>query len=656
MTLFFACIILCLSTLLLLSILPFHKLIDLLSGFYLFTFAQIALVLNIANLINLMNIQWFILLFHSTICIILFILWRRKKEKNSPFLLFLQLWKLIQSINLKSILKNHSFLFFLGITTGLAYLFTGFLGLYVPPNNLDSVSTHMSRIGYWLEHGNYFPWATVRVWQITYPVNGQLQFYWSVLFSRTDHFVAFAQWSAAIASAVAVAGIARLNHYTKAQSVFSGLIFLSLPAIILQSSTTQNDLIICALFILVIYFLYNFIQTKNITALLSSGIALGLGIGTKQTVLFLLPGLMLLVLFLWLVGKQIKFKQLLLWGVTSILTFLLLGSQIYISNYINFHHPLGMESSVSQSTSVFRSKNLATIFPLNASRLLYQMADVSGIPDPLWGYGVKAKAEIVRPIFSLLGLPVESDIGVSQSHHFLLRTRYDLQEDFAWYGPVGFFILMPGLLFSLLNGIKKKKSYPAIVAVFFCLYLTMVVFFRPGWDPYQGRYFMPIVAMATPLAGDWIMNRKIRSWIGWSVSIIAFSVMLSSILYNPAKSVIGQHQIWNLNRNQMLSLQNTFYENSLDVFSDTVPKDATIGIATAKPYYLDYFLFGPNFTRTVIPLYPPEQVENEDFLKENNITYLIVYRSPDFSIDHLPYVKLIHTTPGFDIYQVIYDQ
>ena len=85
----------------------------------------------------------------------------------------------------KSSLRSWPDLWLLGVGVGLVFLFSAVLIWIVPPNNNDSLATHMSRIGYWLQRGAFFPWPSQRIWQITYPVNMQLQMFWTVLFLRT---------------------------------------------------------------------------------------------------------------------------------------------------------------------------------------------------------------------------------------------------------------------------------------------------------------------------------------------------------------------------------------------------------------------------------------------------------------------------------------
>lgn len=619
-------------------------------GFYLIEFFFIAFPLHLANLFSMMNEPTIIISFHFAAFLISGSLWVNN-GKPAIFSDWKPMWLEIKQKPVFQKSFSEIFLPLLAVSIAIMYLYNVFLILYVPPNNVDSVSTHMSRVGFWLQYGSYFPWETSKLFQIIYPVNAQLQHFWSVLFSQTDRFVGFVQWFAAIISAVAVIGLARLNSASRKQALFSGLVFLSLPAIVLQSTTTQNDLVICALFIILIYFYFNFLQTHQKLSLIFSGIALGLAVGTKQTIFFLLPGLVLLILYTWLVKHQIPFRQILLWGCASLLTFLMIGSQIFFSNQVKYQHPLGPKEFVAYSSNLLESSNLPQIILLNTSRLLYQMVDTTGLPQPLWGYGVKAKAEILRPIFNFLQIPIESDLGVTAGHHFNLRTPYPLQEDAAFYGPLGFLLLFPSVIIGFWHAIKKNKFYPFVVLPFCVIFLLLDTLGRPGWDPFQGRYFMPVVAMASPLAATWISQRS-HQWIGWLFSAIAISILVSVILINPAKPATGSQAIWHLTRNQLIGLQNRYMIESIEIFEEIVPSNATVGIVSYQGIYSEYYFFGPNFSRKLIPIHPPEIIEDKNQVINQQIDYVLVFNWKDFSIPELPYLEYIAGTDRINIYRV----
>ncbi|NMC55304.1 MAG: hypothetical protein GYA48_16895 [Chloroflexi bacterium] len=635
----------------LVSLLPLRGLVSQILAVYLLCFTNIALSLHIANLLGVMNQPIILLGLHALFFVLVLAFWV-KKGRPDPFSPGRRILWWARQILLQKFTLQNAFLPSLALIAGLVYLFNAFLNMYVPPNTVDSLSTHLSRVGFWLQRGSFFPWSTPRIWQITYPVNAQLQMFWSVLFTRSDRLVGFTQWFAALAAALAVVGLARLNKATISQAIFAGLVFLSLPAIVLQSTTTQNDLVICALFITAIYFFFLALQDKHPSSVLLSGLALGLGVGTKQTIFFLLPTLALVALLAWLVFKQIPFKRLLVWAAAALAAFGLIGSQIFISNQIHFGNPLGSKAAVEQSTGILRSEGLIESSLINGSRLLYQMADLAGLPDPLWGYGIKAKAALLKPVFSVLNIDVESEKSAYPGHHFELRRRYLLQEDEAWYGPLGFLLLVPWLLVEFIRGLRQKDLYRISAFLFFASFLIFDILFRPGWDPYQGRYFMPAAALAAPLAADWLGHKRASAWAGWLACTVAVSTLISCVLLNPAKPLEGHRSIWRLDRGGMMTLQNYYFIDTLKMVEKKVPSDATLGIASQKDYYPDYVFFGPRFERTLIPVHPPEKISDRGWVEEQQVEYMLVYLSDTYPPQDADYLEKIAETDLWGLFVV----
>ena len=92
----------------------------------------------------------------------------------------------------------------------------------VPPNNNDALSFHVARIVRWKQQGSYFPWETPFIWQLTFPVNAQLTYLWTLLMSGTDHFIAYIPFLAGVLTSVLVYLFSR--EFRMQRSLFSNLI------------------------------------------------------------------------------------------------------------------------------------------------------------------------------------------------------------------------------------------------------------------------------------------------------------------------------------------------------------------------------------------------------------------------------------------------
>jgi len=203
---------------------------------YLVGSGNVVLVCLVANSLLLLNQNWIILSFHLLIGIAGWWIWFRMGKPYQQNLSFD--WKLDFQW-----FKHDPLLTVLGLAIFVCYIFAFVQIVFIPQNNVDSLSTHLARIGFWFQRGSFFPWPTYSLNQVSYPINAQLQTYWTLLFLGSDRLVGVAQWLAALISGLGVFGLANLFGYGPRQSAFTSLIFLSFPLVVLQSTTTQTYLI-----------------------------------------------------------------------------------------------------------------------------------------------------------------------------------------------------------------------------------------------------------------------------------------------------------------------------------------------------------------------------------------------------------------------------
>ena len=175
-----------------------------LMAMYLIGSANVVLAGYIANSFYVLNQQWVILLIHLIVGGLGWLIWHRNGQ---PALWgAFEGWKM--SFN-KQFLQREPILSLLAFIVVLFYGFALAQIISIPQNNADSLSTHLARIVYWRQLGSFFPWPTFMSNQLWYPVNAQLQTYWSLLFLGNDHLVGAVQWLAALVSGVGVYGLAR---------------------------------------------------------------------------------------------------------------------------------------------------------------------------------------------------------------------------------------------------------------------------------------------------------------------------------------------------------------------------------------------------------------------------------------------------------------
>ena len=604
---------------------------------YLLSYANIVLVGQITNALYMLNNPGLWLALHAALALAALLVWHvtGRAPLTGP-------WRDAEGrfwpAGLRASLKSWPDLWVLALGVGLAFLVSAALVWIMPPNNNDSLATHMSRIGYWMQRGSFFPWPSHRVWQVSYPVNMQLQMFWTVLFLGSDRLVEIVQWLGTLAAAVGVFGIARLLGASRPQSLFAALIWATFPEIILESTTTQNDLVAGTLFAAMLYLLFLGLrrgESGRAGPLALSALALGLGLGTKQTLFFLMPGMALVLLLVLVYSGRRAFRYLLAWGGMSLAAFILVGAYMYVVNQITFNHPMGPESAVTAQTGGQTGQSLVENLTYNTFRLLYQSIDPTGLPDPLTGYGFKLKALVVGKVLQVVNFPVEAPIAVAAGHQFVLRERYVLQEDAAWYGPLFALLVLPALIYQLILGLRRKDPLRVGIFVLSLTFLLLDAAFRPGWDPFQGRYFIPVVTIAAALTAFVFRPGRCQMLLRWAVVILALVVATTTFLLNSGKPISGQRTIWGMDWLERATIQSFYMRRPARLVEKIIPADATLGLM-AYDTFLEYPFFREDYSRRLVQIYPPGQASDPTWLKSQGIEYLLVQVTPNTPAMSLP--------------------
>jgi len=571
----------------------------------------------------------------------------------------------------------------LGIIVLTFYIVGFFLILLVPPNTNDILTTHLTRVAYWLQHGDMLPWSTPNTFNLIYPVNANLLMLWSMLFTKSWFSAGFIQWFGTMAGAMSIYGISRWLGWNRPGAIFAGLVWLSLPEIMLQSTTTQLDLIVAVFAAIAIYFLISSFQSQNSGEAVLSGLAVGMAVGTKQAALFLLPGFAVFLILLCVKDWRRNSRIILRWLIVTGIGTILFGSYIYLQNLIIFKNPLGDPETLSQQVGGQKGWGLKDNLTYNSARFFYQSLDVSGIPLQFSDNLVALKTYIFKPIFSALKLDLEAPRA---THDAKVIFQYGeippIQEDRSWYGLIGFtliFILTP---IQLIQGIRRRDPYRiGLVAISF-FYSLLVIAFRPGWDPYQGRYFIPVVTFTAPFLAS-----LVRTGLGWRVTVwivvvISAGTMLYSTVTNNGKPLLSyprlqgllipngsaettltqnrlmtfaqinfpaQKDIWDMDMIGRQLIQSGMMVSPVRMVAKSVPEDASLALGFTQNLPVLPF-FGNHLSRRIYPVYPSDKLRDKSWFQDNNIDFLLLYLS-DPRMPNPPAWLIPYKTQGnWDLY------
>ncbi|HZW04443.1 MAG TPA: hypothetical protein VFF68_10985, partial [Anaerolineaceae bacterium] len=241
--------------------------------------------------------------------------------------------------------------------------------------------------------------------------------------------------------------------------------------------------------------------------------------------------------------------------------------------------------------------------------------------------------------------PLEGDLATMNEHVFQFRKVYQLQEDEAWFGPLGWLLAFPTGLWALAAGLKHRRCLYLSAPVFLLSAFVAGTFVRPGWTPYDGRYFMPAAAISAAFLPLWFSAEKPRlnAVTAWLVVIFSLISIGMVVIVNPSKPVFGDHAVWGKHRIDLLTLQSYNTKDTLYMVEESIPPDAVVGIATDHRDYQEYGVFGEGFRRQVIQVYPPEKVADAQWLADRGIEYLLILVSPDYPKDIAPGFEYVNS-------------
>jgi len=451
------------------------------------------------------------------------------------------------------------------------------------------------------------------------------------------------QFLGAIVTVLSVIGIARLLKFSRAQSLFVGLFFACIPLVWMQSSTTQNDLIAAGVLLPAIYFFFLGIEHRQKSMLVLSGLALGVAMGTKQTLFFYLPGFGLLVLLVWQKYRTSITRLIITFAGASLVSFAVLSSYMYIQNYIFFGHPLAPEDALQSAVGGTNLQEALGNITYNTVRLLYQSIDSSGLPNPYDLYFSIIKERTIGNLLRFSFPELESNLFCAEGHSFSLSEQNNLSEDSSWFGPVAGLLLIPIGTIQFIQGVKKKDPWRIGLLLIPGLFLLINSWLRPGWDPYQGRYFILAFAILSIFLGSVIGPKRITKIFSIFISVAIIVILGHTAVVNPGKWVLDQGPKPELYRNNISGIANldwivgTTIQNKnirpyVYMVRENMPNIEPLGWYAYS--IVEYPLFNENFSRRLVAVGSLDRLQNPKWLKDQKIDFILIDR--DYLIGPLP--------------------
>jgi len=607
---------------------------------FVLVWVDLVLVTEVLSLLVLVT-AWAMLAAHALLALVAFLAWRAAGRPRPPRFLPPPF-----SVWTKS-LKSWPDLWALGLIVVAAYGLLAVINGLVPPNNQDSMVYHLARVAFWIQHQTLAPWPTPRIHQVIFPLNVEIGSLWSMLFLRRDALAGFVQWFSALAVLVSVFGLARAFGYARARAAFASFICLTLPMIVLQSTTTQNDLTVGAMAAAMVFLLLVGLKTQHQGLLVLSGLAMGLALGMKYTAFMVLPGLGVGLGYVILTRRPRPWRRLCFWAAACLAGFMALGAFNFVQNWVRFGHPLGRASILKYNVNESNPGSWDLIRS-NMARDVYSLMDFTGVPPPIVEAAAPAWQRAGRAVFSALGLPPDSQRLSARQNFFYFQTNTTMASDAGgFFGPLGFLLWLPLVAYWLVAGLIKRDAR-FIPAMAFAGFMA-VIGAAQAWGPYRGRYYCAVIPLCAPLVAGVFGRGLGRAALRCLMLVVACTVMTLTILTNVSKPLAGPNAIWGKTRFERRAVLWDRDRIPYRILEGSIPPRATVA-SILTPADHEYPLFGEKLGRTVIPVYPTPDTVDLDWLQKNRYPYVVVHTTGYCRVEDLPPARFrVQTYPPFKI-------
>ncbi|MBN8821370.1 MULTISPECIES: glycosyltransferase family 39 protein [unclassified Spirosoma] len=523
----------------------------------------------------------------------------------------------------------------LGVTNLLLVLFT-------VPNEWDSMTGHLNRVMQYIQRGTMRHFGGTN-WNIdTYPKSVcTLQIYSFLMTGRFENGFKFIHHLSYWTAIVAVFGIVqRIGQNRLSASFFCALAFALLPDFLMQSITTETDIVLTAYLSVLLYMLFSYKSSQPKTDnryLYLAGMAFGIAFGHKITFALLLPSVFVVMIYTVFLSSS--------WAVTFQRTWRL-GAAIvvgvclwmlptgYLKNIEVFGHPIGPPTALKHQ-SVERAGTLRNLFEQgsrNVIRYGYDHVNLDGIRNLT--LGAELNHAMRQPLVVLedklhMRLDEETDFSIQP---FAFDRKFVFYNANPYWGIFGFGLIFPLLILVLIGYVRSTPH--TFLGIALLLHFAALSYSAP-YDPFKGRYFIETSLFGVPFLALLFLHARTSVdvpnrvvWKGY-VGLITVLGCISAILcifFNTralpfawtAPDGRSFSSAFEADRIKQMTLGRPDTYIPYKRFDELVPEQATVALATINDDY-EYPLYGPHLSRRLIAINPFEQglkpiPKNADYL------------------------------------------
>lgn len=399
---------------------------------------------------------------------------------------------------------------------------TLFVALQYPPNNWDSMTYHMARVVHWIQNGSIDVFPTPNDRQTHNPPLAEVAILHLQLLGSSDRLANIVQWFTFLVSIVFVTLIAREFQLEPGAQLFSAVVAATIPMAILESSSTQNDLVVTSFCLGFTYFLLRFVRTLSFQDAMFCAMAMGLALLTKGTAYLYCCAIGLLIV-IYSFTSVIQPKPV-VW--LSRLGIIVIAALVLNVGHLSRTYLVYGFNPTSQ-TNLLNDELSATITFSNIVR-----NSALHIGTPFEAVNNLSFRVVKKLLGDQLNDP-QSTLGTTT----VSAPFYSLHEDYAG-NPVHLvlvalaFLIMP---FARLPNKQLIYSYAGLLVFGALLYCGIL-----KWHPWATRLHTPLFMLSAPfIAAVFFGFPTFKKWVAISAIMLLFSYSIPFVIQNKTRSFVA---------------------------------------------------------------------------------------------------------------------
>lgn len=401
---------------------------------------------------------------------------------------------------------------------GLVFALLGLQAFLLPPGNHDSMTYNLARVMLMLQDAalHFERYTTLR--QVVFPYGFDLLHFPFLLYG-SDFGLGLPSFLCFIGTFCATYALSKGRG--EAVALLTAAFVASLPELVLQATSTKNDLACAFSAVAAILAARDFRKRKDIESACLYVLATAFGLVSKNYfALFAAPfSLLLLVDFLRRGGfrnVQTHFSRGAQVTAALALTLLCLWGEHLVSNTMKFGGPFGPEDYVT----IFRNKDEERGASANALRYLVQASGAAALDKK------KAVAFHDAVLGENRSAGALFDFGETVNDSFMPH------EDLEWFGFVGAALILSALGCCLVG---RNHVFQRMTALATAAYVAAVCIFI-AWMPWNGRFF----ALAAAASGGClaVLFSRFGPWPRRALWAFLAASVAFTVLYNKQKPIL----------------------------------------------------------------------------------------------------------------------